>query len=998
MALFKISKGQSENLSKQQLTEGYAWFTPDDGKFYIDAKPSSSSAVQRIPLNAHLADNLRTPVKISLTTGALGNTNFDGSKDVQISVTSLKEAYLDWGGRNLTGEYSALDAALVPTLGANRFAFMPAAGVTIEYSRDGGSTWTNYGASDQMKVQLFDGEGTNLRIGADNSQTGVDKSKYQVRVTIDSVAAKIYTQLKKFVIDISTEGSTGAWVTIDGKTRTDVVAGTDTWTTFTNKQDISGQSAFNIINVSGITTYSNNNSQYQKLRFTFGVTSHASTIKNPGLTVRGIYGYGGMGWTVPSNLAGRGTIYTHDYQQNVFFPNKIQVEGLTIHSGVGIQATAPTDPTHLVNKKYVDDKAGTFYITLDVDTDPMTADHTNAEIKAAYDAGKTIYVKFGFILTPVTLPLVSCTSSQAIFMGIGYSESQVGVMTVNCTNDVWTITQQNVVPTTRKINNKSLSSDITLTASDVGALGDDYKPVWIITGDYNLATNAISNIDKTYTNIKAAIDSGYQVQLRLNIAGMGVLSLPYITTAFDNHISFEGDVIISDIITHAFVIVDESNIWESHIYNALTRYSQNSYYSAGDCRISQLAPPEYTTDATNKQYVDTAISGISIPVTSVNSKTGAVELTASDVGALPLTGGTLTGNLKIGSSNIGTNGYIEGTWLKTTAVVNKGSGTGKVAVIDGAGLIYYRTPKEILEEAGGGGGLAKRYTVTCTANQTSISFPTTFPDLDSIAVYHNGLLLTPTINYSINTNGTGIDLVGYSAEEGDLITFVATVEASDFTDEKVIKGEVTTTAGQTVINIPFTIVSTTGLAVYENGILISEGNQYSATTTAITLLGYTANSGDIYTFVSDRALAGLSLTPNAATTTLSSTAFSGITNVKDALEQCLPLSGGNMTGTINFANNFSMTDKNNNRIAVVENNNVLTGFGIFGAQTAVISTANASNGIIVNNSRTLLVGDTVVSGVTADPEVAVVRNIMYSTSVPTSSQGEDGDICIVYTP
>lgn len=833
MALFKISKGQSENLSKQQLTEGYAWFTPDDGKFYIDAKPSSSSAVQRIPLNAHLADNLRTPVKISLMTGALGSTNFDGSKDVQISVTNLKEAYLDWGGRNLTGQYSALDAALVPTLGANRFAFMPAAGITIEYSRDGGSTWTNYGASDQMKVQLFDGEGTNLRIGADSSQTGVDKSKYQVRVTIDSVAAKVYTQLKKFVIDISTEGSTGAWVTIDGKTRTNVVAGTDTWTTFTNKQGISGWSAFNIINVSGITTYSNNNAQYQKLRFTFGVTSHASTIKYPGLIVRGIYGYGGMGWTVPSNLARRGTIYTYDYQQNVTFPKNISVASLTIRGGAGVQATAPTDPTHLVNKKYVDDSF-----------------HMN---------------------------------DAMLFKGV------LGV--------------------------------------NVAALPDDHQVGW------------------TY---------------KIGVAG-----------SYAGQWCEPGDT----------------------IYCITDRTSAND----ADWVVLEYNQEGLVIRATSDRSV--AIGSDDNPV--YVQANGVVKATSKKFSNyLPLTGGTLTGDLKIGSSNIGTNGYIVGTWLKTTAVVNKGSGTGKVAVIDGAGWIYYRTPKEILEEAGGG-GLAKRYTITCTANQTSISFPTTFPDLDSMAVYHNGLLLTPTINYSINTDGTGIDLVGYSAEEGDLITFVATVEASDFTDEKIVKGEVTTTAGQTVINIPFTIISTTGLAVYENGILISEGNQYSATTTAITLLGYTANSGDIYTFVSDRALAGISLTPNAATTTLSSTAFSGITNVKDALEQCLPLSGGDMTGTINFTNGFSITDKNNNHIAVVEdvdNNNAPVGFGIFGAQAAVVSTTNASNGIIVNNSMISLVGNTVVSGASTDSGAAVVRNIMYSTSVPTSSQGEDGDICIVYTP
>lgn len=36
MALFKILKGESTRLSAQKAKEGYAYFTPDDGKFYID--------------------------------------------------------------------------------------------------------------------------------------------------------------------------------------------------------------------------------------------------------------------------------------------------------------------------------------------------------------------------------------------------------------------------------------------------------------------------------------------------------------------------------------------------------------------------------------------------------------------------------------------------------------------------------------------------------------------------------------------------------------------------------------------------------------------------------------------------------------------------------------------------------------------------------------------------------------------------------------------------
>lgn len=55
MALFKIAKGSSTNLSNQGFTEGYCWFTPDDGKFYIDAK--RNDVLTRIPLSADKADN-----------------------------------------------------------------------------------------------------------------------------------------------------------------------------------------------------------------------------------------------------------------------------------------------------------------------------------------------------------------------------------------------------------------------------------------------------------------------------------------------------------------------------------------------------------------------------------------------------------------------------------------------------------------------------------------------------------------------------------------------------------------------------------------------------------------------------------------------------------------------------------------------------------------------------------------------------------------------------
>lgn len=56
-----------------------------------------------------------------------------------------------------------------------------------------------------------------------------------------------------------------------------------------------------------------------------------------------------------------------------------------------------------------------------------------------------------------------------------------------------------------------------------------------------------------------------------------------------------------------------------------------------------------------------------------------------------------TAGLKVGSSSIGTNGYIEGTWLKTT---NAGNKAGDFATIDGSGWIYKRTPAQVLSDIG----------------------------------------------------------------------------------------------------------------------------------------------------------------------------------------------------------------------------------------------------------------------------------------------------------
>ena len=87
----------------------------------------------------------------------------------------------------------------------------------------------------------------------------------------------------------------------------------------------------------------------------------------------------------------------------------------------------------------------------------------------------------------------------------------------------------------------------------------------------------------------------------------------------------------------------------------------------------------------------------------VNGKqlNGDITLSAADVGALPTTGGTLTGDLKVGSATIQKNGYVVGTWLQGTSANHQTTAATKFAVQDGSGWIYHRTASEALSDMGG---------------------------------------------------------------------------------------------------------------------------------------------------------------------------------------------------------------------------------------------------------------------------------------------------------
>lgn len=241
-------------------------------------------------------------------------------KNTYVNKNEQYEANLKWGGGNFADSFGPIDGAMIPELGANRFAFGNPQGITIEYSNDGGNTWKDYGASDDEKSMLTSVYGNGFTIGKVKSSTPAND---MLRITFDTSwdkGIKCYTILNKFCIKIETGGSNGCYCTIQ-------VATAKSPTKFINqatKIPINGWPGYNIINPGIIPTAieSTQGDNYLKIRFLFGNTGN--TTNYDGLKVYNIFAFGGVGWNNPSNMARNGHLYDYDEDQNARFPGYVE--------------------------------------------------------------------------------------------------------------------------------------------------------------------------------------------------------------------------------------------------------------------------------------------------------------------------------------------------------------------------------------------------------------------------------------------------------------------------------------------------------------------------------------------------------------------------------------------------------------------------------------------------------------------------------------------------
>lgn len=249
---------------------------------------------------------------------------FDGTNNISIPITDIKEGYITWGDKSFAGRVTALDMAATNVLNSNRLAFLKANGVTIEYSRDGGETWDDYGATDEQKVSLISDIETNIfTVGKRTTGNTVDD---KLRITLNSDKLGIYVQPQKFLFYVTTNYASGCNVDIDYSTfgEPDVFI-------HEGNYPLNGWSGWNSIYMNSTIAFGNSGqpTHKNKIRFTFsitGTTTDSSGVVKGGFTVRQIRLLAENMWSSSSNMSKTGHIYSYDGNENTIFPKDVSAK------------------------------------------------------------------------------------------------------------------------------------------------------------------------------------------------------------------------------------------------------------------------------------------------------------------------------------------------------------------------------------------------------------------------------------------------------------------------------------------------------------------------------------------------------------------------------------------------------------------------------------------------------------------------------------------------
>ena len=277
----------------------------------------------------------------------------------------------------------------------------------------------------------------------------------------------------------------------------------------------------------------------------------------------------------------------------------------------------------------------------------------------------------------------------------------------------YTASEVGAVPTTRKINNKALSSDITLTAADVDALpSSTVIPAAQIQSDWNQSNTSAKDYIKNKPEIPV-------LPTLADVATSGdyedLTNTPTIPDVPEWAMSStKPSYTVNEIDGAQEELVSGTNI--KTINGTSVLGSGNiTIQGGGGGDVNVIESITFNGSAVPVDGNKNAAITYTAPVTSVNGNTGAITLSASDVGALPDTTSIPT------ELTVSGWGFTKNTGTVTSVTVN--------------GSTYSPTNGDVdLGTIGGGGGNVSSTTINTIVTLTEAQY-TALATKDSSTLY-----------------------------------------------------------------------------------------------------------------------------------------------------------------------------------------------------------------------------------------------------------------------
>ena len=378
MAKLKVFRGTKADVDKKAITDGAVLVATDTSTLYVDANGKRLDLTKATTVDSALSSSSTNPVQNNVINTALGNkvdktsdgistalnllgtksaassgSNYYISQDTSSSnfvrrplsnlwayiKNQTRALYADkyhdhdpfeitgyGSARNMVGGIPPVFSGAISGSLEDKTAFLPADGITIEKSTDGGSTWVDYGIDDTSKRNLF----AEKPYAASLSFGGSTKAdlKNKTRVTIAPSDGR-YSNALLLYIFVSTNGHD-----LQVKIEYSKIGSKTTFTTYRKAVVIGGKNGINCIGLPGY-TFGGGSDQVDNV-YAYRLTFSYSKIGNSSTdtaTIGDIRIYGDINLASTNDMMSTGHLYHWDVNQNAIFPGKITAPSFSGEAG-----------------------------------------------------------------------------------------------------------------------------------------------------------------------------------------------------------------------------------------------------------------------------------------------------------------------------------------------------------------------------------------------------------------------------------------------------------------------------------------------------------------------------------------------------------------------------------------------------------------------------------------------------------------------------------------